>query len=306
MKDIEETLSQHQPKPRRPISANFTQTIASEVHSRRQPNVWQKLRSSLPAGLFTKAGAAAMASFVLVSGTVAALTLWPRPDVQPTMHTQLPSGNRIVGYDAKNCNYFSSLNGQTPTESSEKLYYEIRKDAQLTDQQLQDSLRAVCEENLSNNATTAIINQLPKNVPGGVQSTLAYTIDSISKDSLTVTLDSHYNAAQYTTKPRLTYTKFSKDLLLYNQSNKADFSDFKAGDTIKMVVQDTTGRSTETPEQYNPLNHPENITILAMVEIPPLTADPAAFYTAVGGYLVRLEPCTSNPTGLCRAYDFVQ
>lgn len=309
MKDIDTVLSKHPPKPKRPLSTDFTQVVAAHVVSEK-PNLLQKLRSVLPGRLFTKAGAASLAAVVLLSGTVAAITLWPQPEVTPTIKQQLPNGNRIVGYDARDCNYFTSLDGSELKPTSEKLYYEIRQDSSLTDDQLRDSLRALCEENISGNAVSAIVKTLPQDLPG-MFSTSAHTIDAITEDSITLSPDENYKdvrAAPWVlvAQPSTTYAHFADDLRVYNQGSKAAFSDLKAGDSVKLIMQDTSGRSTETANGYNPLNSPETITVLAIVKVPPLSGDPHAFYQAAGSDLVRLEPCDSSPTGFCRAYEFAR
>lgn len=303
MKNIETMLSSHPLKPKRPLRSDFTQIVTDNIQSAR-PTIWQKLHSALPGGLFTKAGIASLAGVAVLGGTAAAFALWPQPVVTPTITKQLPSGNHIVGYDADNCNYFGDLDGSDFKPTSEKLYYEVRKGSSLTSDQLRDSLRAMCEENISNNAISALVKRLPKNLPG-MMSTQTYTIDAISEGSITISPDTHYNATMYTTRPNMTYTHFAKDLMVYNQRNKAAFDGLKAGDSIKMIIQDTSGKSTEGKDFYNPLNHPQEISILAIVKVPPLTGDPGTFFAAVGTDLVRVEACDSSPTGFCRAYDFI-
>ena len=75
-----------------------------------------------------------------------------------------------------------------------------------------------------------------------------------------------------------------------------------------MVAQDTSGINSETSEtyNYNPLNNPESIAILAILKIPALTANPNTIMKAIATDIVRTEPCTTDPSGFCRAYDFVQ
>ena len=303
MNDLEDLLSRNTPKPTRPISNNFTETVIAEINGRPKQRWLQKIITNLRSYSFSKIGVASFAGVLLVSGTAVAIALWPKPTVTPTITKSLPSGNHIVGVDAENCQYFKALDGSTTQPTSEKLYYEVRQGSQLTDQQIIDTVQGVCEENISNNAISSIVKQLPKNLPG-MQSTETYTVNSIAKNSITVTLDSHYNAKLYTTKPNVTYTHFSDNLIVYNENNKILYSDIKVGDTVKMVVQDTSGKSPETQENYNPLNHPENITVLAILKIPTLTADPSTFYAAVGKDIVRVEPCTTSPSGYCRAYEF--
>jgi len=303
MKNLENLLFKHTPKPTRQLSSNFTHNVIAEIKSRQKQSRLDSLATALRLPAFSKIGVALFAGVILVSGTAVAIALWPKPTVTPTITKSLPSGNHIVGVDAENCQYFKALDGTATQPTSDKLYYEVRQGSKLTDQQIIDTVQGVCEENISNNAVSAIVKQLPKNVPG-MLSTEAYTISAISKNSITVTLDSHYNSALYTTKPNLTYTHFSTNLLTYNENSKVTYSNFKVGDTIKMVVQDTSGKSSEAQDNYNPLNHPETITVLAIIKIPALTADPSTFYTAVGKDIVRVESCANSPSGYCRAYEF--
>ncbi|MDB5161383.1 MAG: hypothetical protein JWO96_763 [Candidatus Saccharibacteria bacterium] len=303
MNNLEELLSRHTPKPKRPLPNNFTETVISELKNSPKKNWLQNVIENLHIRRISKVGITFFAGVVLVGGTAVAIALWPKPTVTPTIVKSLPSGNHIVGVDAENCQYFKDLDGTATKPTSDKLYYEVRQGSQFTDQQIIDTVQGVCEENISNNAISAIVKQLPKDMPP-TQSTNAYIINAITKNSITVTMDSHYNAALYTTQPNLTYTHFSDHLLAYNENSKVSYGDFKAGDTIKMIVQDTSGKSPETQESYNPLNHPETITILAILKIPALTADPSTFYTAIGKDIVRVEPCATSPSGFCRAYEF--
>jgi hypothetical protein len=303
MKDIEEQLFKDSPKPTRQISSNFTQKVIVEIKSHPKQSALNSFATALHIPTFSKIGIAIFAVVILVSGTAAAIALWPKPTVKISISKSLPSGNHIVGVDAENCQYFKALDGTAAKPTSDKLYYEVRQDSKLTDQQIIDTVQGVCEENISNNAISAIVEKLPKNLPG-MLSTEAYTIDAITSNSITVTLDTHYNSAAYTTKPNLTYTRFSDNLLTYNQSSKVTYGNFKVGDTIKMIVQDTSGTNSETQENYNPLNHPETIQILAILKIPVLTADPSTFETSVGKDIVRTEPCSTSSSGFCRAYEF--
>ena len=303
MNNLEELLTRNTPKPNRPITSNFTETVISEIKSHPNQTRLQKLIATLRSHSLSKIGVASFAGVVLISGTAFAIALWPKPTVTPTITKSLPSGNHIVGVDAKNCQYFKSLDGTQAKSISEMLYYEVRQSSILTDQQIIDTVQGVCEENISNNAISAIVKQLPKNLPD-MLSTEAYTINAITKNSITVTLDSHYDASLYNSQPNLTYTHFSENLLAYNEDAKVSYSDFGVGDTIKMVVQDTSGISPETPTNYHPLNHPETIKILAILKMPALTADPSTFYAAIGKDIVRAEPCATSPSGFCRAYEF--
>lgn len=305
MNNLDELLKQHQPKPKRPLSTHFTQSIMSDIQEAPRPSLAQRLRHRMSLFRVGKVSFTALAGAVVITGSVAAFALWPRPTVMPTVRQELPSGSHIVGYNAKDCNYFGDQDGSPAKQISESLYYEVRQGSKLTDEQLRSSLQAVCEENISGNAIAAVMKQIPQNLRG-VQSTLAYTISAIAPGSVTLVPDTHYADATQTLPPSATYTRFAPDVLLYNEGNKVAYGDFKVGDTVKLIVQDDSGKSSETAGNYVAMAHPEHITILAMVKVPPLTGDPGVFYKAVATDLVRVEPCGSSQSGFCRSYDFAQ
>ncbi len=301
MKDVEQLLSKHIPKPSRTLRASFTQSVIATIQDGPKQHKWRVLRNRLHTPLLSKTSLLSLAGVVLLGSGAAAIVLWPTPSVTPTMSQALPSGNHIVGYNAKNCNYFgapSDAVGHSGT--NEQLYYEVRQGSKLTDQQLQDALEGVCEENVSNAEVTSIIKKLPGNT-SDVVSSLTETIHGITKDTISLALDPHYPATIHSSQPGITYSHFAPTLLIYNESNLASYSDLKIGDSVKIVVRDTA----EAKGNYNPLNHSETAQVLAIIKVPPLTANPELFYEAVGGDLVRLEPCKNSPTGFCRAYNFI-
>lgn len=303
MKNLETLLKNQQPEPSRELAADFTDRVLAQLTDAPAPHGFKALLLTLKAKLHTKIGIVTVTGIVLAGGTAAALSVWPTPSVTqlPLQTSSLPSGNHIVGYDAQNCDYFSSLNGAAPKYTSEKIYYEIRQGSKLTDQQLQTALQGVCEENISNNQVSVVVKLLPKNLPNSFSSG-ALTVNAISANSITVTQDKHYNPALMPDTATVTYTHFATDVLVYNESERAAYSDIKAGDTVKLVLQDNSGQNTT--RDYRPDSQPDKVTVWAIIKIPALTADPTLFYTSVGSDIVRLDPCKTSPTGFCRAYDF--
>lgn len=313
MKDLDDLLTKQAPKPKRPLSANFIESVLQEMKPEKQ-SFWQSIASSLHISRLSRASVAAVLAIVFISGSVAAISLWPKPSVDQTTSKLTPSGNRIVGYDTQNCLYFADLDGRKPEFKNEKIYYEVRENSKLTDQQIQDGIRGLCEENVSNNAISAMIKQMPENLPG-LFSTEAYTITAISDKSISLSMDPHYEATKSSLRPNTTFTGFAKNLMVYSQDIKTTYKDLSVGDTIKMIAQDTSGKSSEAPDRtgndwqlvtdpYVALHHPEHITILGIVKMPALTGNPGTMLQAFGTDVVRLEPCDNSETGLCRAYEF--
>lgn len=296
MKDIDELLKKS-PQPSRQLNASFTQKTMAEISSRPAPPGWF-------AGLRHKAlrhiWLTSLSGILLLGGTAAAVALWPSPKVTPVLTKNLPSGNHIVGYNAANCDYFSSLDGHTALPTSDNVYYEIRQGAALSDRQMQDTLTANCQENIANNAISRLENQLLKKG----NSTLTYRVDAVSAQSLTLSLDPHYDKTNLAIGLPQTYNRFSSDLLVYDEDSKISFRDLKPGDSIKFIYNDTSGQVQTPKNHYIDLNHPENIVISAILKVPPLTADPTTFDTHLGTDFVRVEPCKTSPSGFCRAYQF--
>ena len=297
MKDIDQLLTQHMPKPKRELNSTFSNTVIMEIRTTKHTSKLQRLLHAARG----KVGLAVATGFILVGGTAAALTLWPTPNVETALNKELPSGNHIVGYNTTNCQYYGTTEGSVP-KTNEALYYEVRAGSTLTDEQLRNSLQAVCAENISNEAISKIAQTVAKNSPN-TSSTLAYRVEAVGANGITVSPDLQYDASQYTVKPHQTFAHFADNLVVQNQAASAQFSDIQVGDTVKMLLQ---AMPSNTDELRQLANDPETVTVLAILKVPPLTADPTTFYTATGEDLVRLEPCTSSPTGYCRAYEFIE
>lgn len=298
MRDIDELLTRHTLLPNRELKPAFTSDIVGQLRTRPNPRGLRALGQRLR----TRIGLISISAILLIGGTAAAISFWPTPSVTMVVGKPLPTGNHIVGYNTENCNYFGTLDGSTPKTTSQNVYYEVRAGSKLTDAQIQSSLLAVCQQNVSNNMISLMEHQLPDNRKG--DSSLDYTVNTISNSSITVSPDPHYNPAKYDVKPRQLYSRFDPNMLVFLGSSKSQLAAIRAGDTVVLITKDTSGRSLNGPSGYQPANHPENQLIEGILKIPALTADPSVLYTAFATDIVRLDPCMSDPSGYCRAYNF--
>ncbi len=305
MKDIDALLKEKTPHPNRPLKTNFTQAVLIDIKSGTQPGRLLTFKQAFREKLTKRIAIIGFGIVLFIGGTAAAVAFWPTPEVTHTSTQQLPSGDRIVGVHAKDCQYGGALDGRPAQPSSEKIYYEVRDGSRLTDTEIISAVQGICEGNVSNNAISTIIKQLPQNLPG-MLSTEAFTVNAISPSGITISPDPHYKQGTLTTRPNLTFTHFAENILVYDRHAKASYSDIQAGDTVRLIVEDFSGIPGDTPETANALNRPDTIKVLAVLKIPALTADPLGFYTAVAKDIVRAEPCDQSPTGFCRAYDFAQ
>lgn len=297
MKDIDKMLGKS-PKPARELSEDFTQKTIVEIKSSPAPAGWLAgARQKVVRHIWLTS----FAGILLLGGSAAAIaTLWPTPKITPILNQAIASGNHIVGYDAVNCDYFNSLDGHTAPPASSKVYYEIRKDAKLTDQQMQETLQGICEENISNN----VISRIEKQLPNQGSSTEVFHIDAMSSQGFTLSLDPHYDKSDFDLKLPQTYSRFSSSLVVYDENTRISFNDLKPGDSIKFIYNDTSGQVQTAQNNYVDLNHPQNIVISAVLKVPPLSADPDTFFTHFGTDFVGVNPCSTSPTGFCRSYNF--
>ncbi|HSW74445.1 MAG TPA: hypothetical protein VLG16_01100, partial [Candidatus Saccharimonadales bacterium] len=279
MKDLEERLRGHPAKPVKPLTSTFNASVISELKGKPHKQMFNKLRALTPRHL-SKAGLVAVVSFVIIGGSAAAFTLWPRPTATQTLTKELPSGNHIVGIDTTSCDYTGTIDGtqHIPT-GTHHVYYEVKQGSSLTDNQIRDGVQGDCELNMDNNAITAMIYASHFDKLKGMESTNVYTVNAITANNITVTPDSHYNSKDYTLQPNTTY-QINSDAKVQNEDSPARLSDIKAGDSVMMVVQDTSGKTDQPGAPWYSLNHPEVIRVLGIMKVPALTASPDALDSA--------------------------
>jgi len=305
MKDLEKRLHGHPAKPVKPLTATFNASVISELKGKPHTQMFNKPRA-FAQRRFSKASLVAAISFVVIGGSAAAITLWPQPTAIKTFTKELPSGNHIVGIDTTSCNPIAAVGGmQTVPAGIHHVYYEVKQGSTLTDEQVRNGIQASCELDMDNNTISAMVHANHFDKVTGMQSTNVYTVNAAGNDSITVTPDSHYNSKNYTLQPSMTY-KVSGDVKVQNESNPAQFGDIKTGDSVMMIVQDTSGKTDQPGAPWNSLNHPDVIKVLGIIKVPALTTSPDVLYGAFASQIVRLDPCTTSPTGFCRAYDFVK
>lgn len=307
MKDkIDKALQQHQAQPRKALGQDFTANVTRQLHEKPATGLrrlrtafhWPRVRH------LNKATMLAILGLIVVSGSAAAYTLWPRPTTTLTLHKNLPSGNQIVGIDTANCDYTGAVDSTQPMATGTKhVYYEIKRGSVLTDEQIRDGIQANCELNTDNNAVSAMVHKYHFDTVTGMQSTNVYTVNAITVNSITLTQDQHYDSKLYPSAQTNTYA-VNGSTRIQNEGKPAQLSDIKLGDSVILVVQDTSGNIETADNTWQPLNHPETITVLGIIKVPALTASPDAVYRAFATEIVRVEPCSTSPTGFCRAYDF--
>jgi hypothetical protein len=290
-KDIEKALENM--KPKRSLSSDFTAETLAMVKS----SVKKRFFNPMP--LLRRAPIlVCIVGVLLISGGAYAAFHWPEITAKFGTKIDLPSGNSVIGVDTTNCNYFQVHN--KPASAKGKVYYEVKKDSSLSQDQIVDMVKGVCEEE---QALSAVNNIVPSKVVG--DSSAALDIKAISKSSITVQLNKFYQDPKFTYNKELTYTKIASNLLVYDAYQPIKYSDLKVGNTVMLVAKDGhTLPSEGDPSNSNHWADPDLMTILAIVKVPSPSASPTTFYMHLGKDFVRTDPCITNPSGFCRAYGF--
>jgi hypothetical protein len=288
-KDIKKSLEYMQPT--RQLDADFTANTLAKIKPRN--------KNRFIFAIFRKSPAlATIATIVLLSGGVYAAFHWPEITATFDGETNLPNGNRVIGVDTTNCNYFQVHNKPVPSKGT--VYYEIKRESSLTQEQIVEIVKGTCEADRANSAVNNIVPSKVLGMTGGVQD-----IKAISKDSITVQLNKYYQDQKFTFNDQISYRKFAPNLLVYDGYQPIKYSDLKPGDNVILVAKDEHALASESdPTDGNRWDDPGLITILAIVKVPSPTASASAFYSHLGNDFVRTEPCNTDPSGFCRAYNF--
>jgi hypothetical protein len=305
MKNIEKLLRSGNIKPTRPLPHDFTiKTMQAIRDNSNKPGRLAIWKERIYMNLIHKPAMAlaAFAAVAVISGTAyATIANWPQISSVFSGEKRLNSGNRIVGVDGENCNFFAAQNGLPKSSSKETVYYEIKKGSTLSNDQIVSMVRGICEENRLGNQVSAIIKPLIENdkAHDGFEGGTTYQIENISTSGITMKLDNKYGHNEI----RQTFKHIAPDAKTYNQDQPAKLSDLKPGDTVTIITRNTTkGTNMETvdPERKNP----DLRTIVAFIKHPPFSGSVDMFNKHLGTEIVRTEKCTTHPSGFCRAYEF--
>lgn len=308
--NLDTLLRGHPVQPKRALTGIFTETVAARIkdndtslhsHAKRY-----RLLGNLSSKYFSKVGASLALMLVLTTATTAALTMLNKPTTTKTLTKTLPSGNHILGVDARNCDYFSTKNGSPISPETDHIYYEVRQGTTLTDDQIKQGIQGLCEQNIAYSVANAANNEYHF---GGdkVSDSTIMTVEAVDANSITLRQDSHYSLETKTAPGAITYTHLAPNLVVRDGYNASKLGDIHAGDSVILWAHDDKMSEQDFANgQWKPWSNPNTITVLSIIKTLPLTADPGIAYKAFATDIVRLNPCTTSPTGFCRAYDFVQ
>ncbi len=297
MKDIDTMLKKHTPKPKRQLTPTFTQNVMEDITMKKQHNkslsIMQRVRKH--------ATVTAVAIGLIGSTAAAATALWLAPNAQHLSTQPLENGNRVVGINLENCQFFDISEGVPTTPSERAVYYEIHKEADITDQKMAQLLKANCEET-ANSVTLEQHFKLSENQHLYTSTPLVVT--AITDTSIRVKLHPVLDQEAYETFGEVELSRISDDTPTYDLTQEISFNDLRAGDSVLLVMQNDTIGPSEMLYSIGPLQDPENTAVIGIMRITPPTADTSELYQAYAQDIVRTEPCSTDPSGFCRAYEF--
>lgn len=304
MKDVDKLLANGRAaSPRRKLHTDFTDNTMRAIRQHKKPSTFSRLKESISMKLHKPAYAlaAVMVPVGITGATYATVQNWPQISAVFSSEKQLKDGNRVVSIDATNCGYFTEipLNGAT---SKDTLYYEVRKESKLTNEQLADMIQGVCEQNIANQAVNTVIKPYVKTVKN-ITSGGPYRITKLDDSSIHFAFDHKYDQATYGNFPT-NYNQFRSDFKVYDGTKPIQYSDLQPSDSVMFILEDLHSLSSETDPNPNHFADPKYFRVAAIIKVPALTGNPDAFYTHLGKDFVRTEPCDTNGTGFCRQYPF--
>jgi hypothetical protein len=315
-KTVEQLLRAEVARPNRKLRPDFTQRVLKEIERPRKKRVWWDRYLQVPHVHLPKPIAALPLVVIILavgSSTYAVVTNWPDTSAKLQKTVALPSGNRIVAVDTDNCLGFQSLDGTAKPDGKSTLYYEVRKESTLTNEQVVGMVQANCEENVSNNAFNGIYRerfggQFKKGEGPNIMSGSGFVIQAIDAHSVTLGADPKWFAdpGQSALQSGVRYTHLASNVAVYDRSKTISFKDLRVGDSVKVAVRDTRKLGSEVdPKDPNHWDEPDQIVFEIIMRVPKAPMPMSEFYAAIGSEFVRVAPCKESPSGFCRAYEFV-
>lgn len=316
---VEQLLKATAVRPNRELRSDFTRAVLKEIERPRKKRAWWARYIQLPRIRLPKPIAALLLVAIVLavgSSTYAVVSNWPETSAKLQKATLLPSGNRIIAVDTDNCLGFQDLDGTAKPDGKGTTYYEVRKDSQLTNEQVVAMIQANCEENVSNNAFNGIyrahfateFKNKEKGTGPNIMSGAGFVIRAIDDHSITLAPDPKWfaNTADSALQGSVTYTHFAPKLAVYDRAKAIGLHDLRVGDSVKVAVRDTRALGSETdPKDPNHWDEPDQIVFEIIMRTPSPTLPPTMYYQGIGSEFVRVEPCKESPSGFCRAYEFV-
>lgn len=309
MSKIDEILrSSPAPEPRRDLATDFSQkTLAGLTKAGIEPSKKSVIFGLKPAQAFIVSLIVVCTLSVGVYGLAKNLGFL---NIIFNSETVLPSGDRVIGVDTKNCAKFWQNSQGESNSSDQRLYFRLSKDSTLSTEQFVQAVQGQCEivQDTREPSYSEIIDMVYDRLPHDL-TTVVVGYDSVARvtsltpSSITVTYIDYITPAllQRSAPKVVTYSVEDHQITKLDVAgHNIDWSQIKPGDFIMPIVS----ADSKSGGEYTPLEGKADNKLLLVQQ----KSDNVAAYLrlSLSGYetdLERVVPCHSDPSKYCTIHD---
>lgn len=311
MKDIEALLKQSSnPKPRRPLRANFTNNVTSYL-AQNPRRSWRVTYMEIFMEWFKKPAAAlaALAVVTMAGGTAyASVGGWPGVVALFGGEKTLADGSRIVQVDTKNCSMSNAFTVAEAGKQQNAWYYRVKDGSKLTNDQIVEMVQGNCfveaQVQFDQKVIHDALNSNPLNKDRVVGGYIDSVVTAVSTQAISIESVIPYDTELKTVKQ--TFNHIAPDVLVYESPNKLTLADIKVGDHVSIKYRASgnalTHSETTAPDK---INTNEQVVVMINKNTPAMTA--AVNYLKYNGQeFEQVQPCSAHPSGYCNYEQFIK
>lgn len=311
MKDIEKLLqASGNSKPRRALRTDFTDNITSYLAKHPRASWRERLMEVRSMKWFTRPAIAlsALALMILAGGgAYAAVGGWPGVIAIFGGQQTLPSGDRIVKVDTKNCSYVSAFSITDKSKVQNELYYRVKNGSKLTNEQVVELVQGNCfAEEQAKFDQTVIKDALGTNplnkdrIVGGYADSV---VTAVTESSISLEFVMPIGNELKTVKQ--TFNHIAPDVLVYQSPNKLTWADIKVGDHVSYSYRasgEALAKSETTP--LSAVNPDEQIIVMINKNTPEYSTA-IKYQKYNGNEFEEVVPCSGQADGYCNYAQYL-
>ena len=316
MKDIEQLLARSGgPRPGRQLRADFTNSVMRHLDDRPQRRGFVRVLETRFMRIFTKPAAivAAIIFAAIVGGTAyAAVGGWPGVTAIFGAQQRLPSGDRVVKVDLQNCSYMSPFTATHQNKEVGAVYYKIKDNSKLTNDQVVQMVRGNCYEqqqaDFDMNTVESALNANPLNKDKVVGGYIDSEVMAISATSLTIkSVVPHVtNNNEQLVTVRQTFNHIDPAVVVYDSPNRISLSDIHVGDHVSIKYR-ASGDALSHSEAIAPDQiDPDQQVVVAIVKNSNDVTAAVNYQKYNGAEFEQVAPCSTQPSGYCTYEQYIQ
>lgn len=309
MTNIEKLLARSDgPRPRRRLRIDFTQQVIARVSEHPPKRGWSRVLEIKYMKFFTKPAlaSAAIVLAVVAGGTAyAAVGGWPGIAAIFGGQQKLPNGDRIVKVDTQNCNYASAFTMTAQDKSQHTIYYKVKADSKLTNDQVVQTVRGNCyeqqEADFGQQTIQKALNANPLNKDSVVGGYIDSEVTAIGNGSISLKSIVPYggNAGTELKTISQTFKHIDPNVLVYASPNTLRLADIHVGDHVSIEYR-ASGDALKYSESIAPdkVNPDEQVVVVIIKNTGDTTA--AINYSKYNGSeFEQVTPCSTQSIGYC-------